>query len=93
MGQVIRIDLKGQRGLRSYVCEGNVSEAFLRGLALKRRIEAEKSNVRCIRHECRRLSPRRQARLRPRSLERLRREVLDVRVAWYATGEVIYCFS
>ncbi len=50
MGQVIRIDLKGQRGLRSYVCEGNVSEAFLRGLALKRRIEAEKSNVRYIRH-------------------------------------------
>lgn len=51
MGQVFRIDLKGQRGLRSYVGEGNVSEAFLRGLALKRRIEAEKSNVRCIRHD------------------------------------------
>lgn len=48
MGQVFRIDLKGQRGLRSYVCEGNISEAFLRGLAVLRRIEAEKGSIRCI---------------------------------------------
>jgi hypothetical protein len=48
MGQVFRIDLKGQRGLRSYVCEGNISEAFLRGLAVIRRIEAEKNSIRCI---------------------------------------------
>ncbi len=49
MGQVIRIDLKGQQGLRSYVCEGSVSEAYIRGLALRRSIEGEKGNVRCIR--------------------------------------------
>ena len=48
MGQVFRIDLKGQRGLRSYGCEGNISEAFLRGLAVIRRIEAEKGSIRCI---------------------------------------------
>lgn len=49
MGRVFRIDLTGQRGLRSYVREGSVSEAFLRGLAHRRRMEVEKGNVRCMR--------------------------------------------
>jgi hypothetical protein len=48
MGQIIRIDLKGQGGLRSYTYEGNVGEAFLRGLARKRREEAEHDNLRQI---------------------------------------------
>lgn len=50
MGQVIRIDLKGQRGLRSYVFEGRISEAFLRGLAVLRRNEEQKGSIRYIAH-------------------------------------------
>lgn len=46
MGQIIRIDLKGQGGFRSYTYEGNVSEAFIRNLARKRRDEAEHGNLR-----------------------------------------------
>lgn len=46
MGQIIRIDLKRQRGFRSYTYEGNIGEAFLRNLARKRHEEADNDNLR-----------------------------------------------
>jgi hypothetical protein len=38
MGEIIRIDLKGQNGLRSYCYEGHVGQTFRRGLAMKTRL-------------------------------------------------------
>ena len=46
MGQIIRIDLKRQRGLRSYTYEGNIGEAFLRNIARRRCEEPEYESLR-----------------------------------------------
>lgn len=48
MGQIIRIDLKRQRGFRSYMYEGNIGEAFLRNVARRRCEEPEYDNLRYL---------------------------------------------